>query len=339
MQTRNRTQHLHPDSEELLRRADELGLLSDAELTIDEARELELRERELMGPSQAVGDVRDATAPGPGGPVPIRIYTPHGNAPFPLLLFFHGGGWVMGSLAHADVSCRSLAASSGHVVVSVGYRLAPEHPFPAPLDDCYAATKWVEENRELLYADAAPLAVAGNSAGGNLTAAVALLARDTGGPEIGVQVLLFPALDPALTSRSHEEFAEGYWLTREDMRRFWELYLGGRGPADAPYASPNCVDDLRNLPPAFVATAEFDVLRDEGEDYAARLQDAGVPVRLSRYPGMLHSFWEYAGVVKDSALVTAEIAAALGATKGIEWRETLQGVPAEPSIPEPGPGT
>jgi acetyl esterase len=312
---------LHPDSIELLRRAGELGLIGIEDESIEDARKTEVRERELMGARVAVAAVRDELIPGPEAALPVRVYTPDGEPPFPLLVFFHGGGWALGSIDQADLNCRALAARTGHVVVSVGYRLAPEHPFPAALEDCHAATVWADAEREELRANDLPLAVAGSSAGGNLAAAVPLIARDNGGPRIGAQLLLFPALDAAANSHSYDEFAEGYWLSANGMRAFWAHYLGGQELAENPYISPLLADDLSALPPALVITAEFDVLRDEGEAYAARLLSAGVPVRLSRYPGMLHSFWEYAGVIRHAAVASDEIAAALGTLQGIRWLE------------------
>lgn len=290
---------------------------------VEEARELEVGERAFMGSIEAVGSIQDSAVPGPAGDIPIRIYTPpHGNPPFSILIFIHGGGWVMGSMDQADPSCRRLAAASGHVVVSVGYRLAPEHPFPAGLEDSYAVMHWVDQNRGLVQGNDEPLAVAGDSAGGNLATAVSLLARDRDGPEIAVQLLCCPALDRSSATESYRRFAEGYWLTRETVEWCWDLYLAdGDGSVD-PYACPLRSKDLRNLPPALILTAEFDVLRDEGEQYAQRLREARVPVRLSRYQGQLHSFWEYAGVIRNSAAATAEMAGSLRSSRASRWLDS-----------------
>jgi acetyl esterase len=224
-----------------------------------------------------------------GSGVPMRIYRPEGTGPFPLCLYFHGGGWVVGDLESHDHVCRSLARRGGAVVVNVDYRLAPETRFPGALDDCAEALRWTESQARELGGDPGKIAVAGDSAGGHLAAGLALRMRDERGPRIALQLLIYPVTDNIFETTSYSEFAEGYGLTRANMQWFWECYL--RTPADA--ANPWNVPlkaDLRGLPPAFVVTAEYDVLRDEGEAYARRLHEAGVPVRCVRYNGMNHGF-------------------------------------------------
>ena len=239
----------------------------------------------------AVAAAVDRRIPGPGGDIPVRIYTPNGTAPFPLLVYFHGGGWVLGGLDTHDGVCRALANGAGCVVVSVDYRLAPEHRYPAAAEDCHAATKWAAANAAELGADARRLAVGGDSAGGNLAAVVPQMARDRGGPAIVFQLLIYPATDAASDAPSQRENADGYLLTHGDMLWFWGHYLGDAARGAEPYASPLRADRLAGLPPALVITAEFDPLRDEGETYAKRLEEAGVPARLTRYDGMIHGFF------------------------------------------------
>jgi acetyl esterase len=226
-------------------------------------------------------------------------------------VLFHGGGWVLGSIDDADHGCRAITHAATCVVVSVGYRLAPEHRFPAAVEDAYAAVAWVADNQPELGGDGAPIAVAGESAGGNLAAAVALLTRDRGGPPLGRQILIYPVTDHTLATHSYQRFGSGYWLTRQAMESFWDHYLPEPEERAQPYAAPLCSPDLDGLPPALIITAEFDVLRDEGEAYAKRLREAGVPVVLSRYDGLIHGFWSCAGVVDRARTVTEEIAASL----------------------------
>ncbi|MGH9032807.1 MAG: alpha/beta hydrolase, partial [Acidimicrobiia bacterium] len=282
------------------------------ELSIEDVR----ANRELLGGLEEpvpVADVEDRVVPGPGGDLPVRIYTPDGDSPRPLIVYFHGGGFVFCSLDTHDNTCRRLANATGAVVVSVDYRLAPEHCFPAPLDDCYAATVWAHEHAGELGADADRLVVAGDSAGGNLAAATALMARDGGGPPIRFQLLVYPVIDAACDAASYVENAEGYFLEAEAMRWFWRQYLGPDGNGNDPLATPLGAD-LAALPPALVVTAEFDPLRDEGEAYGAALADAGVSVTVRRYDGMIHGFWSMPMFFPEADDATSEITAALSAT-------------------------
>jgi acetyl esterase len=259
-------------------------------LSVQEARKQFTDQGRLMPPGEPVADVEDLTVPGPGGPIPVRVYTPEGSAPFPLYVYFHGGGWVIGDLDSQDADCRAVANGAACVVVSVNYRHAPEHKFPAAVEDAYWATQWVADNAGRLKGDAARLAVGGMSAGGNLAAVVALMARDRGSPCVRCQVLIVPVMDHAFDTESYRENGEGYVLTRQAMQWFWGHYLASPADGVNPYASPLRAADLHGLPPAFIVTAEYDPLRDEGQAYATRLRQAGVTVSYQCYDGMLHMF-------------------------------------------------
>ena len=241
--------------------------------------------------SLRVARVEDRLIDGPGGRLPLRVYTPDGDAPFPALVFFHGGGWVEGDLDSRDPLCRALAIAAGCVVVSVDYRLAAADKFPAALDDAYAATWWVgtATNAETIGVDAALLAVGGESAGGNLAAAVALMARDRGGPRLVHQLLVYPVLNYAFDTPSYRD-NEAHGPSPAESRWYWQQYLRTEEDGRHPYASPLQARDLRGLPPALIITAELDTLRDEGEAYAARLREAGLPTVSTRYAGMRHAF-------------------------------------------------
>jgi acetyl esterase len=264
------------------------------------------RAREL--PGQKIGQVAsvaDRSISGPEGPLAVRIYKPFGRGPFPLVLAFHGGGWVAGNLDSYDASARNLCAGVSAVVASVDYRLAPEFPFPAASDDCLAALGWAAEHAAELDADATRIAVAGDSAGGNLAAVTALRSRDERGPRLMGQLLIYPVMaHPARGRRSYEENAEGYLLTREVMEFFWSSYLGLPDQARNAYVAPLEATDLNGLPPSMIITAEFDPLRDEGEEYGRRLREAGVPTDVRRFNGMIHGFFNLTGIVDgaDDAL-------------------------------------
>jgi acetyl esterase len=241
-------------------------------------------------PPSSVADVTDRTVLGPETEIPVRIYTPDTDGPLPALVFFHGGGWLLGDLETHDALCRALATETECVVVAVDYRLAPEHRFPAGLEDCYAATRWVADNAASIGADPGALAIAGDSAGGALAVGVALLARDRDGPAIRYQVLAYPATDYAFDTESYEENAQGYFLTRKDMERFWDGYLRSELDGTHPYAAPLRTESLEGLPASFVLTSGFDPLRDDGRQLAERLADAGVPTRHVQYDEMIHGF-------------------------------------------------
>ena len=277
-------------------------------LTVAEAR---TRPALLAAAPRAVGSVLQRGFPGPAGVVPIRIYRPATDPPHPALVYFHGGGWVLGSLDSADALCREITARASCAVVSVDYRLAPETKFPGAVDDAYASAEWVARSADALGIDRARMAVGGSSAGGNLAAAAALIARDRGGPAIVFQLLIVPVTDLRFATASHEEFSEGYGLTRADMRWYAEHYVSAPGDADHPHASVLRAPDLRDLPPALVVTAECDPLRDEGEAYAERLGAAGVSAEAKRYPGMMHGFLGFTAQLEQAGRALDDIAIAL----------------------------
>jgi len=264
-------------------------------------------------PGEDVASVEDLEVPGPAGNVPVRVYRPDGTTePAPVVVYFHGGGWVLGSIATHDGSCRALANRTGAVVASVGYRLAPEHPYPAALDDCFAAPCWVAAHADDLGVDPGRLAVAGDSAGGNLAAAVCLAARDRGGPTIAFQTLVYPVTDlepdrwPSMAAN-----ADGPLLTRAAMDWFIGHYAGDPPPLDDALAAPIRAADLSGLPPAHVSTAGHDPLQDEGAAYAEALAAAGVPVAHDDFPTLIHGFVGFADVVPAAGEARDAIAAAL----------------------------
>lgn len=236
-----------------------------------------------------VGQVDDVTIEGPGGDLDLRIYRPEGEGPWPVLLYVHGGGWTVGGLESHDELCRRLCTTIDGIVVAVDYRLAPEHPFPAPFDDSVAALRWISGHIADYGGDPARVALGGDSAGGNLSAAIPLYLRDQGGPQVSVAVLIYPGLAASFELLSFYENAQGKLLTTADTIWFWRNYLGATRPGN-PYAEPGTASDLSGLPPTLVITAGHDPLRDDGEIYAHRLRAAGTPVLLRRYPGMIHGF-------------------------------------------------
>ena len=271
------------------------------EVPVEQARAGHEHETEILGgPGEEVGEVRDVEIAGAGGPIRVRIYVPLEPARG-VISYFHGGGWVVGSIESFDTTCRALANASGAIVGSVGYRLAPEHPFPAGLEDCVAATKGLAE----LYPNE-PLAVGGDSAGGNLAIAVARRLRD----QVRALVLIYPVTDAGLNTPSMRDFKERYGLTAAGLQRYWNLYLDG-SDGFQPDTSPLRADDLAGLPPAFVLTAEFDVLRDEGEAMAGKLREAGVDVTHRRYDGTIHGFWRWLAATDATREAVGEVGAAL----------------------------
>jgi acetyl esterase len=289
--------------------------------SVEEARQAVAAFAQLGGDPEPVSRVEDRKLPGPDGAIPVRIYTPAGSGPFPLLVYFHGGGWVLCDIETHDPVCRNLANAARCIVVSVDYRLAPEHKFPAAADDCYAATQWVVNNATLINGDPDRVAVGGDSAGGNLAAVVALMARDRGGPALAFQLLVYPATDYYTPGTpSYQQNADGYFLTRDDMVWFWNHYLNGAADAANPDACPLRAASLAGLPPALVITAEFDPLRDEGEMYSARLRGSGVAAELARYDGMIHGFFSMAGVLEQGrnalALAAAQLRTAFSGEAG-----------------------
>jgi acetyl esterase len=264
------------------------------------------------GPPIPMARVQELEIPGPAGAMRARLYAPAGAKPAaPLLVFYHGGGWVIGDLDTHDGVCRFLAANSGATVLSVDYRLAPEHPFPAAVEDAQAAFGWAAQHAADLGADPARIAVGGDSAGGNLAAVTCVLARDSGGPRPAMQLLIYPATDAADTYPSRQLFADGFLLTRTDMDWFEGHYLPEPGSAADPRVSVLRAEDLSGLPPAYVVTAGFDPLRDEGEAYAERMREAGVAVALRRQAGLVHSFANLTAVSPSSRAAMLEVAGAL----------------------------
>ena len=284
------------------------GVPATHTLPVAEARRQYEARIALMAPPRPMAKVLERRIDGPGGALGLRIYTPEGSGLFPLMMFFHGSGFVLCSLDTHDGMCRNLAAGIGCVVVSVDYRLAPEHKFPKGPDDCLAATRWAAANAVELDIDPARIMVAGDSAGGNMAAVTALRLRDDGGPPLCGQMLLYPVTDYHTPGTpSYAENANGYGLTRDAMEWFWAHYLTSPVEAENPYASPLRAQDLSGLPPAFVMSAELDPLRDEAELYGERLKAAGVPTEITRRPGMNHGFLFWVGLVTgaDSAMAEA----------------------------------
>jgi len=277
---------LHPLAKELV---DQMASQPPLEtLTVPQARARAMEITKRFGPGEPVAGVDEREVPGPGGEIPIRLYMPEGKGPPPVLAFFHGGGWVVGNLETADFYCRAVTNAARCIVASVNYRHAPEHKFPAAVEDAYAAACWIAANARRFNGDPARMAIGGSSAGANLAAVVAMMARDKGAPGIVFQVLSVPVADHACDTRSYSENAEGYGLTRNAMQWFWRHYLASDADGAHPHASPLRATDFHGLPPAFVTTAEYDPLRDEGEAFAKKLIAAGVPVTYKCYEGMVH---------------------------------------------------
>ncbi|MQM28119.1 alpha/beta hydrolase [Glycomyces albidus] len=284
---------LHPQVQAYLDRIAKAGFGALHTFTPEQARLGLQRQIPLLAEPERVEAVRDTEIPSRRGPLRIRIYTPLGTEPgrLPVTMFFHGGGFVLGSLDTHDGLCRSIANGAGTLVVSVDYPLAPEHRFPAAPEACFAATRWAAEHAAEIGGDASRMAVAGDSAGGNLAAVVTHLVRERGGPDLVFQLLIYPDVDFRRTSWSIREFAGVYGnITRAAQDWFMDFYVRDGEDKLNPLVSPLLASDFAGLPSALVITAEFDALRDEGEAYAARLADAGVSVAAIRYPGMIHEF-------------------------------------------------
>jgi acetyl esterase len=285
------------------------------EMPLADARGVARMMIEFGGPEEPVARVDNRHVPGPTEPIPIRVYRPSMGERLPAVMFFHGGGFVLGDLETHDRQCRRLANGSGCSVIAVGYRLAPEHRYPAAAEDAYSATCYVAEHGSDFGIDPSRIAVAGDSAGGNLAAVVALMARDRRGPALQCQLLIYPVTDFTDESPSMQEF-NGHFLTIEMMDWFANQYVPSSTDRRSPYASPMYATDLRGLPPAFVVTAECDMVRDQGEAYARKLLEAGVQVELKRYDGMIHPFISLGGVIDDGHVAIDEAAAVLRAALG-----------------------
>jgi acetyl esterase len=283
---------LHPQARALLDLIAKSGIPPTHELSPADARRY-YRERRLFTQPDPppLPEVRDLTADGPAGPIPLRLYRPRTDAgALPVLVYYHGGGWVIGDLDTHDVLCRQLALGAGCAVVAVDYRMGPEHRFPAAVDDCVAAARWVRANAAALGVDGSRLAIGGDSAGGNLAAVVAIAARDAGDPPIAFQLLIYPATDQRRGAPSHTTNAQGYLLTADSMRYYHDHYI------DDPHhdldwrASPLLAPDLARLPPALVLVAGYDPLRDEGVQYAQRLTESGTRATLVSFERQIHGF-------------------------------------------------
>jgi acetyl esterase len=308
-------QELAPDIHMLLRLAALEGEVSLVEgRTVEQARAENLAGVPVVsGPPRTMARIEDLTIPGPAGEIGARFYVSLGapRPPQPLLVYYHGGGWVIGDLDTHDGLCRFLAEFSGCRVLSIDYRLAPEHPFPAPVEDAVAAFGWATEQGDELGIDPARIAVGGDSAGGNLSAAVCLQAREGGGPQPAMQLLLYPVTDAVGGQASRDTFAEGFLLTRNDMDWFEGHYIPAGCDESDPRISMMRAPDVANLPPAYVATAGFDPLRDEAEVYATRMREAGVTVALQRHPGLIHGFANLTAICPSARAAMFEVAGAL----------------------------
>jgi acetyl esterase len=279
-------------------------------MSVDQARRADREtEAEVWDWHKQPEEIFDLDITGPAGPLPVRVYRPQSDSPLPVLVYCFGGGWVVGSLDTSDAICRALAKMVPCVIVSVGYRLAPEHPFPAAIDDCYAGVKWVAENASKLGADSERMAVAGDSSGGNLAAAIALKARDEDGPSISAQVLVYPPFLNDAETKSMRDNQDPMFFNAHSSEWFWNRYLAEPADGDSPYASPLKAADHSGLPPALVMTAEFCPLQDEGEAYSDALSLAGVPVEYHRYTDLPHGFLAMSsilGTARDAMDLIAE---------------------------------
>lgn len=306
---------LHPQAKTFLDQLAALGGKPLNEMTPLEARADREKAAEafraMAGPLQPVAHIQDRTIPGPVRPIPVRVYSPDPSRRLPVLVYFHGGGWVIGNIEQVDPQCRALANGAQCVVVNVDYRLAPEHKYPAAADDAFAVVRYVAAHPEEFSIDPARIAVGGDSAGGNLATVCCLMAREQGGPKIAFQLLVYPVTDYDDNRPSTNEFAEGHLLTKVMMSWFWNHYIVSPEQGREPHASPINAKDLAGLPPAFVLTAECDPIRDQGEAYAERLRQAGVPVKAKRYEGAIHVFFNLGGVIDSGREAVADSAAAL----------------------------
>ena len=278
-------------------------------LSVEEARISSAAARIQPDPPEPVARIEDFTIPGPAGDIPVRLYSPDPDTQLPVLVYYHGGGWVIGDLDSHDPLCRTLANRANVVVLSVHYRLAPEHKYPAAADDSYAAAQWVSEHGAEIGADGSRIVVCGDSAGGNLSAVVSLMARDRGGPGLRGQVLIYPVTNLDFGTDSYRDNGDGSkGLSEDGMRWFWQHYVRTQSEGFEPYASPLRADTIADLPPALVITAEYDALRDEGELYADRLERGGVTTQLTRYDGVIHGFVGMFAAVPEGDTAVNQIA-------------------------------
>jgi acetyl esterase len=307
---------IDPQAEALLRQITEAGRPPLHQLSVEDARAAAEDMKVLAGETIEVGSVHDTKIPVDGAEIGARVYTPEGAGPHPVVVFFHGGGWVICSLDTHDNVARTICRDAEAVVVSVDYRMAPEHRYPTAVHDCFAATRWVADNAAALGAEADRLAVCGDSAGGNLATVVSQMARDARGPAIRYAALIYPAVDMTRKGGSLDENASGYFLETEGMHWFMNHYLSEAEKAET-MASPMLHEDLSRLPDCFIATCEFDPLRDEAEAYGDALRANGVRVETKRYDGLIHAAATLGGVLDGGRLLVADVAAHL--------REALHG--------------
>ncbi len=304
---------LHPQAKTLCDLVNAMGGASASDEELQTARDgLAALTAGGAGEPQPVAKVEDRVVPGPRGDIPVRIYHPSLDPGLPVFVWLHGGGWTIGSVEVHDPITRAIANAAGCIVVSVDYRLAPEDPFPAPLDDAWAALQWVAANAAEFGGDPARIAIGGDSAGGNLSAVCALMARDAGAPNLALQLLVYPVTDAACDTESFRVNGEGYLLERKQMDWFYDCYRRGSGVDPSDWrVSPLRAASVEGVAAALVITAEFDPLRDEGEAYARRLADAGVPVTSTRYDGMIHAFYGLFLAFDDAKTALDESAEAL----------------------------
>lgn len=300
---------LDPQVQAMRERAIAAGAPPLYTLSIEEARAADLAAiQAAAGAGEPVHEVTDRHVPLPDGDLPVRIYRPSdAGEPLPTVVYFFGGGWTLGSVDTSDEICRNLANAVPCQVIAVGYRLAPEHRFPAAVHDCYEATSWIADHAGEFGADPGRLAVAGDSCGGNLAAAVTLLARERGGPALAAQVLIYPNTDYRGDTESMRENDDPALFNRRSVAWYWGHYLAKPEDGRNPLVSPLLAGDLSGLPPALVITAEYDPLRDEGERYAQRLREDGVPVTATRYAGMVHGFFAMPGILDGALRARTEV--------------------------------
>tara|TARA_B100001559_G_scaffold278396_1_gene250334 strand:+ start:71 stop:991 length:921 start_codon:yes stop_codon:yes gene_type:complete len=302
---------LDPQMKNILDMLEGLNIPPNETLTPEEAREW--RKTRPAPPGPEVGKVSEVSVEAGGVAIPVRVYEPVGSGPHPILVWFHGGGWVLGNIETADPLARRLCVESNCVVMSVDYRLAPETKFPGPVEDCYAVTDWASKQGDVYGGDVTRIAVGGDSAGGNLATVISILARDNDGPSIKFQLLVYPVTDYDFDNESYRANGEGYSLTRNGMMWFWDHYLSDLSESENPLAVPIKTPDLTNLPPALVITAEFDPLRDEGEAYAQKLKENGIPVTVTRYDGVVHGFFSMAPALDKASIAIKEASDSINA--------------------------
>ena len=300
---------IDPQARMLLDQMEALGVGGLHEMPLADARAMIAGVAMFAGDPEPVASVEEREIPSDAGPVRVRVYRPEAGGPLPVVVSFHGGGWALGDLEIDDVVCRALANATPALVVNVDYPLAPEQPYPAPLDGCSGVVRWLQDHAAELGGDGTRIAVVGESSGGNLAATAAIRLRDEGRPPLALQVLIYPALDSTMSTASYAEFEDGYFLTKGLMDWAWHQYA--KTELENPWVSPMHATRLTGLPPALVITAEYDPLRDEGRAYAERLRAEGIDATITQYPGMIHGFYGMGGVFPAAKEAIAETVARL----------------------------